>query len=230
MSEDRLSPFLLLSLEVLLLLSLPLQSGLSPPFSQEPGCFLWVISTCGRLAWSMRKLWSCRRSWNFKRAWKERNPSSKCTKRFETCTNGASPPLHPAYRFWLTVGHVWARLPPQVFLPCFLLLTSGCLDRFWGPGREGRRINGSILLGDRRELELQRRSRTAADGFWRWTLKFGREREEAPLSADACHDCTVDGFVDTRHLPIRGRGGFSASRNRLDLPAGRRWLSSWANI
>lgn len=134
------------------------------------------------------------------------------------------------YCFWLTAGHVWARFRWQFLLPCSLLLTSRCLDRSWGPGREGRRINRNILLGDRRELELQRRSRTDADGFWRQSLKLRTERAETPLSADARHDNTVDDFVDMWHLPIRWRGGFSAFRNQLDLPAGRRWLCSRANL
>ena len=141
-----------------------------------------------------------------------------------TCTCGS------VHCFWLAVVHVWAQFLWQFLLPGFLLLTSGWLDRSWGPGREGRRINGKILLGDRRELELQRRGGTAADGFWRWTLTFGRKRAQTPLSADAWRDYTVYDIVDTWHLPIRWSRGFFAFRNQLDLPAGRLWLSSRANI
>lgn len=129
---------------------------------------------------------------------------------------------------WLPSGHVW--LLWQFLLPCFTLLTSGCLDRSGGPGREGRRRNTNVFLRDRRELELQRRSPTAADGFWRWTLKFDRKRAETPLSADTWHDYTLEDFIDTWHLLIRRSGGFSAFWNQLDPPAGRRWRSSRANI
>lgn len=180
-SEDKWSPFLLLSAEALLLLSLPLQSGLSPPFSQELGCFVWVISA--RPAQSMRRLWS------FKNSWKEMNPSSKCKQVWDKHRQSISTSTCWS---WLTGGHVW-----QFLLPCLVLLTSGCPDRSGGPGREGRRINTNILLRDWRELQLQWRSRTAADGFRRWTLKLERKRAHTPLSADAWHDSTLQDFMYT---------------------------------
>lgn len=102
------SPLLLLLLSAearLLLLSLLLQPGLSPPFGQEPECFLWVICTCGRLARSMRRLWSWRRSWTL------RKNKSKFKIAEKGLTLAQTEHLHlRELLFLLLLPHSWARL------------------------------------------------------------------------------------------------------------------------
>ena len=229
---ECLLPFLLLSLQPLLLLSLPLEPGLSPLFSQETWSLLSVCRPSWRLGSDLRSPWSWRRRC-LERTWREnqiqRMPVTLkilvfvlCLFLYLTsifCCSGSC--------FCLVFGQAGTRSLRWILLPTF----SWCPDRPGVTGREGSATNRNILLRDGWELKLQRGWMSAdrsSGGPW------GTREQENRCPTLFRLLCTVGIFTSqTVHLPFRGgRGGGSAlcDGGRFDPGVGSSRSCTWATV